>query len=162
MYIFSCRLVRTAVSDREEEVVPVMEDKSNEGGTRMIPIEQLAGSGLESAGPPVTSTTLTRLVEFADSPTVIIKMDIEGYECKALVPFLSSQQTTFVPYIFMEWWHVQRNTNCNCPDLVGLVDLLYSTGYTAVNPNTWVRTEREELVGGGLIDIVWIHKSVAV
>ena len=55
------------------QLVNVCEDR-----TMMVPLPQLFSSGLQQAGPPITTTTLARLREFADSPTaIIIKRDIE-------------------------------------------------------------------------------------
>ena len=55
----------------------------------------------------MSTATLARLVELAASNTVILKLDIEGYECRALAPFLAGNHDVFIPYIFMEWDHIQ-------------------------------------------------------
>ena len=36
--------------------------------------------------PPLKSIKLEDIINYIDSDTVIIKLDIEGYECKALQP----------------------------------------------------------------------------
>ena len=55
----------------------------------------------------MSTATLARLVELAASNTIILKLDIEGYECRALAPFLAESHNVFIPYIFMEWDHIQ-------------------------------------------------------
>ena len=57
----------------------------------------------EVIGPPVLSTTTREIFESIKADTVVIKIDVEGHECKALLPEILDQSTgKFVPYIFME------------------------------------------------------------
>ena len=54
-------------------------------------------------GPPAVSTTTAEIFREIAADTVIIKIDVEGHECKALLPEILDQSTgKFVPYIFME------------------------------------------------------------
>ena len=64
--------------------------------------------------------------------------DNQGFECKVLRPYLTSESThdTFIPYIFMEWMHVRGNLDNNCPDLGGLVALFETRGYYPMDPTT--------------------------
>ena len=60
----------------------------------------------EVIGPPAVSTTTREIFESIKADTVIIKIDVEGHECKALLPEILDQSTgKFVPYIFMEVSH---------------------------------------------------------
>ena len=54
-------------------------------------------------GPPAVSTTTAEIFREIAADTIIIKIDVEGHECKALLPEILDQSTgKFVPYIFME------------------------------------------------------------
>ena len=57
----------------------------------------------EVIGPPAVSTTTREIFDSIKANTVVIKIDVEGHECKALLPEILDQSTgKFVPYIFME------------------------------------------------------------
>ena len=60
----------------------------------------------EVIGPPAVSTTTREIFDSIQADTVVIKIDVEGHECKALLPEILDQSTgKFVPYIFMEVSH---------------------------------------------------------
>ena len=80
----------------------------------------------EVIGPPAVSTTTREIFDSIQADTVVIKIDVEGHECKALLPEILDQSTgKFVPYIFMEVSHEQFFSlspvvSCNCAySLVG-------------------------------------------
>ena len=87
--------------------------------------------------PPLKSVKLEDIINYINSDIVILKIDIEGYECKALQPnVLLNKLGKFIPYIFMEWGHIYQNTFGNCPqsDFSELVHLFYAGGYLPFNP----------------------------
>ena len=52
--------------------------------------------------PPLKSIILEDVINYAKSDIVILKIDIEGYECKALQPdILLNKLGKFIPYIFI-------------------------------------------------------------
>ena len=52
------------------------------------------------------SITTREIFSSIETDTVIIKIDVEGHECKALLPEILDRSTgKFVPYIFMEVSH---------------------------------------------------------
>ena len=65
---------------------------------------------------------------------MILKIDIEGYECKALQPnILLNNIGKFIPYIFIEWGYmILKNT---CQDFGKWVQLFYDGGYLPFNSN---------------------------
>ena len=80
------------------------------------------------------SIKLEDIFSYIDSDTVIIKIDIEGYECKALQPnVVLNKLGKFVPYIFMEWKHLPRN-NRTCSNFDEWVQNFYEGGYLPYNP----------------------------
>ena len=83
------------------------------------------------------SIKLEDVINYAKSDIVILKIDIEGYECRALQPnIILNKLGKFLPYIFMEWGHVFKNTFRNCPesDFIALVQLFHDGGYLPFNP----------------------------
>jgi hypothetical protein len=66
-----------------------------------------------------------------NTKTVIVKMDVKGYECNVLQHYLAQDHPPYyLPYISMEWRNIRDNLGSNCPDIQGLVDALYSNSYT--------------------------------
>ena len=50
------------------------------------------------------------ILETIESKEIILKMDIEGYECKALQPeILLNKVGKFIPFIVIEWLRLQRD-----------------------------------------------------
>ena len=66
--------------------------------------------------PPLESIKLEDIINYIDSDIIILKIDIEGYECKALKPdVLLNKQGKFIPYIFMEWRFLPTDKRNTCP-----------------------------------------------
>jgi len=154
--------VNNPISDIVEILYPVTNNTANQGGTRLIP-SHLLNPGLKKSisGDPVVSTTLHHLVEFSKAEEIIIKLDIEGFECKVLEPYLSKPtQDVFIPYIFMEWMHIKLNLDDNCPNLENLVQLFTDLDYIP-----WDASKRIKLVAKNfrtwkkIDDVMWIHKD---
>ena len=131
-----------------ETLVPRTDHTDNQGGTRLVRPE--SDDGDQSGA--VNTTTLRNLVLFANTSTIIIKLDVEvrnihllyfncspmssitnvcqGFECKVLSPYLSQPVAgVFLPFIFLEWMHIKLNLDNNCPDLEGLISQLSGAGY---------------------------------
>ena len=87
--------------------------------------------------PPVRSVRLEDIFDVIESNIVIMKMDIEGYECKALPPGILKNETgQFVPLIFMEWVHLRHSPNC--PRYKEFVQSFIDSGYQPTNPGNFV------------------------
>jgi len=157
------RLLDRPVSDRREVLYPVTDNAANQGGTRLVPAHTL-GKDVKPSGPPVETATMMELLRFVNSSTVIVKLDVEGMECKVLQPeVFQTNVGVFLPYIVMEWMHVRVNLDNNCPDLVGLVSLLTRSGYTAWDPLT---KKKASLSGPqtewpSYDDLVWQHQTAS-
>ena len=84
--------------------------------------------------PPLNSIKLEDIINYIASDIIILKIDIEGYECKALQPnILLNKLGKFIPYIFIEWGHLSRN-NRSCPNFGEWVQNFYEGGYFPHNP----------------------------
>ena len=147
-------LVLAPVSDVHETLVPVTDNSKNQGGTNLVKM----GLGVVASGPPVNTTTLQEVLDQSNSSTVVVKMDVEGMECRVLASIPSHP---YIPYILMEWMQVCVNYNNNCPNLEALVIRLKEAGYTAWEvvkkvaleqgkPGTWRPT---------MLDLIWQHKD---
>ena len=86
--------------------------------------------------PPLQSVLLRDILDSIESKVVILKIDVEGYECKALQPeILQNKVGKFIPYIFMEWGQLPNNQN-TCKQFSQWVKNLYQGGYVPANPST--------------------------
>ena len=80
------------------------------------------------------SVLLRDILDSIESKVVILKIDVEGYECKALQPeILQNKVGKFIPYIFMEWGQLPNNQN-TCEQFSQWVEKFYEGGYVPVNP----------------------------
>ena len=70
------------------------------------------------------------ILETIESKEIILKMDIEGYECKALQPeILLNKVGKFIPFIFIEWAHLKTDHVFS-----EWVKNFYDWGYVPMNP----------------------------
>lgn len=165
------RLLNNPVSDKKEALFPVNDaGGSNPGATRLVPVQLFTG-GATIVGPPVTSTTLLDLLNFINTKTVIVKLDVEGYECKVLHNYLAhGHPSYYLPYICMEWAGIANNHGSSCPDLQGLVDALYSNSYTPYLlpfqahdqgvPDNLTMVEKDKIMVQEMSwDLLWVHKD---
>ena len=84
--------------------------------------------------PPLKSIKLEDIFDHIASDIVILKIDVEGYECKALQPkILLNKLGKFIPYIFMEWGQLPKN-NETCSQFGQWVQNFYEGGYIPINP----------------------------
>ena len=77
---------------------------------------------------------LKDILETIESKEIIMKMDIEGYECKALQPeILLNKVGKFIPFIHMEWIQLPTNMRKTCPEFKEWVKNFYIGGYVPLN-----------------------------
>jgi len=158
------RLLGNPVSDKVDTMFPVTDNKDNQGGTRLVPASLISKDSNKIAGLAVNTTTLLDVLKFINSNTVIVKMDVEGFECKVLQPYLLNHHQSssiFLPYIIMEWMHIKVNLDSNCPDLKGLVELLYNSGYKPYDLYKEKLIDRETTDWLSYTDILWAHTEAA-
>jgi len=153
-------LLNNPVSDKVEVLYPVTDNKDNQGGTRLVPGDAI-NSDTRVTGPAVNTTTLSNVLKFTNANSVILKMDVEGFECKVLHPYLLHGQSphVFLPYIILEWMHIKVNLDSNCPDLAGLVDSLFDSGYDPFDLYTEKRIDRTKTDWKSYTDVLWVHKD---
>ena len=70
------------------------------------------------------------ILETIESKEIILKIDIEGYESKALQPeILLNKVGKFIPFILIEWHVIKRN-----PVFIEWVKNFYDGGYVPLHP----------------------------
>jgi hypothetical protein len=73
-------------------------------------------STLQPLLPALESVTIADILATIPATTIILKIDIEGYECKALQPDVILGRTgKQIPYIFLEWGQLVRQCNLYKP-----------------------------------------------
>jgi len=157
-------LLHNAISDSHETVYPVQFDSvsdphTNPGSLRVTGHEDMVLANKTALGPPVESCTLLDILNIVQAKTVIIKMDIQGHECKALtVPGVFSSGI-FIPYIFIEWELMRLDHEASlCSNLDSVISLLKGRGYFPWNifPLGMVQ---DNCLHSVLTDVLWIHKD---
>ena len=70
------------------------------------------------------------ILDTIESKEIIVKIDIEGYECKALQrEILLNKVGKFIPFIMIEWVHLKKN-----PVFREWVKNFHDGGYVPVHP----------------------------
>jgi hypothetical protein len=131
------------------------------GATYLVTKEDLdSGKYLweEVIGAPAVSITTQDIFNDMKSDVVIIKIDVEGHECKALQQSILDQSAgKYVPYIFMEWANLRLNRHHTCDNYQQFLGSFTVSGYSPHQPGTLVpvpiATHTE------WFDVVWIHQD---
>jgi len=153
------RYIRNTVSDEFIRLYPFNGDPTNEGGMNFVTKEKAETLDADKIGEPVDSTTFEDILSTIGSGPVILKIDIEGYECKALMNYMTNpEKVLFVPYILMEWLYMSRNAGGNCPDLPTFIQGFVDSGYSPYDPtDISVKFSVEDEKNFG--DVLWVHKD---
>ncbi|KAK3576467.1 hypothetical protein CHS0354_028515 [Potamilus streckersoni] len=122
-------MLKYAISDERTTVV-MGEDEHNQGGIAVA--REISGPANISMS--VEAITLDDLVNLILTKEIIIKMDIEGYECKALYSSMELLEKFKVRYIFMEWLIMPQNqdkkdTPCPRVNILHTLANMYSMGF---------------------------------
>jgi len=158
------KILYNSISDKQgEQLYPYLEAQHQHmaGATYLVTKEDLDSGKYkweEVIGPPAVSVTTKDIFDQIDSDVVIIKIDVEGHECKALQPEILDQSTgKYVPYIFMEWANLRLNRHHTCDHYQHFIDSFTSNGYYPAEPGTLVPVELAKHTEW--FDVVWIHKD---
>ncbi|XP_014678935.1 PREDICTED: uncharacterized protein LOC106818773 [Priapulus caudatus] len=131
----SIRVLLNAVSSRHEHVTFTYRE-NNVGGTSVRAISVADAERLTQHARDAVATTLTTddLLDVMNVTLAVMKIDIEGYECRALLSAQRFLDRVFVPYIFIEWRVMFRHQHfadspCLTSDIRRLSAILDSRKY---------------------------------
>jgi hypothetical protein len=168
-------------SDVHTSLYPVQYDQGNQGNTRVFTKEELVSAGINAsvtslqvdksqkkvtALPRINSVSLAEILDTVAASTVILKLDIEGYECRALQPHILLGSTgKRIPLIFLEWAWLPANDWDNCPGYTKLIQLFHDGGYSAYYPGSGPGGPGtlDPVPPAGLdkaMDLVWVHTEL--
>ncbi|XP_023339522.1 uncharacterized protein LOC111709836 [Eurytemora carolleeae] len=149
--------IQNTVSNGTEPLYPWFREPTNQGRIFFVNKESADKLPVEEIGSPVHPVNLEDILETITTEILIIKIDIEGHECKALLPFLERpEKTKYVPYIMMEWVIIRRNREGLCPNLKQLVKAFLQAGYFPVGMNL----RRVSLKTAKYWDdVIWVHQQ---
>jgi len=159
------KILYNSISDKEgEELYPYLEGQHQHmaGATYLVSKESLDSGKYkwdEVIGPPAVSVTTRQIFNDISSDVIIIKIDVEGHECKALPNDILNRSTgKYVPYIFMEWANLRLNRHHTCDQYQEFLKSFIDNGYfphkadSSLVPVT-LETHIE------WFDVIWIHKD---
>jgi len=159
-------LIHNVVSDKREELFPYTQDPHNQAWTVFLKKEEINGRKVDE---PLMSVTLDQILDIIPVETIILKLDVEGSECKVLTNYLHKEKKDkFIPFIIMEWSHLQRNLiESLCPDLNRLIQGFVFSGYSPkivqFNSSSLLPIKLSDLRRGeGRIpaeNVLWVHKD---
>nr|XP_045594527.1 uncharacterized protein LOC123755784 [Procambarus clarkii] len=136
----------------------------NLGGTSIVETTAREAEAIQRARPhdQVTTLTLDHLYHFVNTSIVLLKIDVEGWECGAVLGGKTFLKEHFVPYIFMEWSVVANNRHkyhapCRAHTLQRMVDWLASHGYHAHISKSGAPLNPDKLDAWRAGDVYWRH-----
>ena len=107
-----------------------VDPKKNPGSIQFVKRGQI--KNMTVLGPPTHSITLPQILQSLHhlDLTVILKVDIQGHECRVLRDPELFRTGYHIPFIFVEWEELVISQE-SCPDLGGFIKFLQGQGYTA-------------------------------
>ncbi|KAH3721091.1 hypothetical protein DPMN_064006 [Dreissena polymorpha] len=134
-----------ALSDKSE-VVNLKEDAGNVGGMAIVSGQELAPDFENST----IAVTLDDLEVMFRKKKLLIKMDIERYEMKALLGAKRFFEYVNIRYLIMEWMHhAETDTGLE------IIQFLSARGFVPYAPNDRTRPLQQETRNKWPNDILW-------
>ncbi|CAH1793853.1 unnamed protein product [Owenia fusiformis] len=156
-------LLHNALSNTHENV-SLTDNLDNQGGIQVKPIQM----GIHARDKTQVETIIMDdLLQIADFTQAIIKIDIEGYECKAMAEAKKFLDKIYVPYIFMEWKQMftarnEQDSPCPMVAMETLAKYLTSRGYVPHEARTGFLLNPQLASSAWRIgDLYWRHKSAS-
>nr|KAI8765115.1 hypothetical protein BgiMline_002785 [Biomphalaria glabrata] len=152
-------LLANALSDRHWNV-SLSTNEDNQGGIHVL--ENCGHIWTKSGRNQCTVVTLTLddLLYVITTKTAIIKIDIEGYECKALATASTFFSALQVPYIFMEWRQMTDKrllpqTVCPAQDIDALSHFFSDRGYIPHEIRSGIKLNPYQSSAWKIGDVYW-------
>ncbi|XP_023343449.1 uncharacterized protein LOC111712920 [Eurytemora carolleeae] len=153
------RYIANTVSDKKYTLYPWYRYPNNEGGITFLTEEETKNKPNLNIGEGVESVKFVDLLDAVHTQTVVVKIDIEGHECRTFIQYLNEPKKTkkFVPYILMEWVHITHNRDNMCPNIQILIQGFLDGGYFPVDLDSLkrLRIENEK----SWYNVLWVHQD---
>jgi len=159
----NARLLNNAVSNETGKLYPYTKKSYNQAAIKMYTEEEIKKNNFTPTGPAVNVVTVMDILATIDAPTVVMKVDVESFECRAVTSDVAHGKSGhFIPFIIMEWTMLQV-----MPEYQDCIAWLYDGGY---QPHHWVsfkQLTKEELLqvtpfwkkGNKVHDVIWLHNK---
>jgi FkbM family methyltransferase len=157
------RIIQNAVSDDKMALYPWSQVTTNEGYIVFLSESEAKTKPANQIGEPVLSVKFEEILATIEEDTIVLKIDVEGAECKVLTKYLNSNtKKKFIPFIYMEWSHIRSNNFGLCPNIESLIQGFEKSGFYPTNgvlPNpTKFSTEKWR----EWMDVLWVHKDAVI
>ncbi|KAK2162500.1 hypothetical protein LSH36_97g02027 [Paralvinella palmiformis] len=166
-------VLHNAVLNSRQKVT-LTSNPDNQGGLWVQPIGEREQPGSQptsdipnnSSKPIIDAVLMDDLLTFlTPERTVIIKVDIEGFECQAIAGAIKLLHTYYVPYVFMEWgkmFKLRHQVRSACPvtAIKDMTDLFTKLDYVAVEVRTgFVLDSSRSSTKWKIGDVYWRHRT---
>jgi len=153
------RIFNNAVSNAHGLLYPYTMDPHNQAAIKMYTEEEIKINNFKPNGPPVKVVTVMDLLATIHTKTVILKVDVESFECRAVTSDVAHGASGhYIPFIIMEWFLVMA-----MPEYTDCIDWLYDGGYNPYHFETWADLTKEQVltfsIGNWIHDIIWLHNT---
>jgi len=156
-------LLNNAVSNATGKLYPYTPDIHNKAAIKMYTEEEIQNINVQPTGPAVKVITLMDILTLVKSPTVILKVDVESFECRVVTRDVAMGYSGhFIPVIMMEWTLLQEDSEYS-----SCIGWLFEAGYTPFNIEQFDQLTKEEVLkltayygeGPFAHDLLWIHSK---
>ncbi|KAL3865977.1 hypothetical protein ACJMK2_043319 [Sinanodonta woodiana] len=152
-------LLRHAITDRRTAVT-MGQNKLNQGG---VPIIKEANHSVIDRN-SLTSVTMDDLLTLLLAKEVIVKMDIEGYECRALRTSKEFFRHVKVRYMFMEWFIMvefrnRPDTACTTEFILDALQNMANLGFSPYSEETGEKLDIANCWSWKANDIIWAPRD---
>jgi len=159
-------LINNVISDSQTTLYPFQPDATNNAMVFFLPEEELRNKkkpnyAHRSNNGPMTTATFQQLLDVIPEQNIILKIDVEGSECKVLSDYMKKKdKDKYIPFIVMEWEHIKGNDHGLCPDLDSLIQGFHDSGYYPFSVD--LIQDSKQISFSALKDyndIMWIHSA---
>eukprot|EP00092_Neocalanus_flemingeri_P071809 GFUD01088285.1.p1 GENE.GFUD01088285.1~~GFUD01088285.1.p1 ORF type:complete len:343 (+),score=100.10 GFUD01088285.1:19-1047(+) len=156
------RLLNNAVSNETSILYPYTKYPSNKAAIQMYTEEEIKKNNYIPTGPAVNVVTVMDILATIHTPTVIMKVDVESFECRAVSTEVAHGKSGhLIPFIIMEWILLQ-----GMPEYGDCVDWLLDGGYKPYHWVSFTEFTKEEVLalnpwwkGPVVHDLIWLHNT---
>ena len=142
----------------------ILKSRDNQGDTRVgISSGEKKSFTEHKDHENVNITTLHCLLPYLNNTSIIVKVDIQGYEHRAFVDIDKVLDSVHIPYIFMEWSLMREYYYKARSEKLLVRDMIRTLFHRGYKPHSLFRrkTFLEKYWFGWPDDVLWIHKDAS-